>query len=266
MPTPTDHDEEVEEQEELTGQMSFFDHLEELRRRLLNSLIAVGVSFGLCYYFVDPLYNVFSKLIIENGGVLNAPSITTPFTILLKIAFLASLFLASPFILAQVWLFISPGLYKKERRYALPFIFFASLLFVTGGLFGYFIALPAGVKFLIEMAKSHGMGIRDAVGNVTPLLDVGLTFDIIFYLILGLGIVFEIPALIFLLSRLGIVSGPFLLRNLKYAVLICFVVAALITPTGDVVNMMIIGLPMIGLYAVGILIAFIFGKKRKTEE
>src|SRR5436190_14605814 len=106
MPTPTDHDEEVEETEELSGQMSFFDHLEELRRRLLNSLIAVAVSFAFCYYFVDPIYNVFYSLINKAGGTVNAPSITSPFTILLKMAFLASLFLASPFILAQVWLFI----------------------------------------------------------------------------------------------------------------------------------------------------------------
>src|SRR6185295_14690588 len=108
MPTPTDHDEEVEEQEELSGSMSFFDHLEELRRRILHSLIAVGVAFAICYYFVDPIFNVFSRLIIDNGGVLNATGLTSSFMILLKTAVLASLFLAAPFIFAQVWLFISP--------------------------------------------------------------------------------------------------------------------------------------------------------------
>ena len=260
MPKPTDHDEEeeVEEREELTGQMSFFDHLEELRRRLLNSLIAVGVSFALCYYFADQIYHVFEVLITtKTDAVLNATSITSPFTILLKMAFLASLFLASPFILAQVWLFISPGLYKRERRYALPFIFFATILFVLGGLFGYFIALPFGIQFLIGMAKSH---------NMSTFLNVDDAFDLVFYLELGLGIIFEIPALIFLLSRLGLVSGSFLLRNLKYAILICFVVAAVITPTGDIPNMMIIGLPMIALYLLGVVIAYVFGKKRRTKE
>ena len=237
--------------------MSFFDHLEELRRRLLHSLIAVGVSFAICYYFQDQLYGVFSNLIFKAGGTLNAASITSPFTILLKVAFLASLFLSAPFILAQVWLFISPGLYKRERRYALPFIFFASALFATGGLFGYFIALPFGLKFLLELGKAH---------NMTVFLTVDDAFDLVFYLELGLGIIFEIPALIFLLSRLGLVSGPFLLRNSKYALLICFVVAAVITPTGDIPNMMIIGLPMIGLYMLGIVIAYVFGKKRKKEE
>lgn len=257
MPIPTDHDEEVEETEELSGQMSFFDHLEELRRRLLNSLIAVGVSFALCYYFVDPIYNIFYGLIEKSGGALNGPGFTSSFTILLKMAFLASLFLASPFILAQVWLFISPGLYKKERRYALPFIFFATILFICGGLFGYFIALPTGMAYLIQIAKDH---------HIETLLSVDDAFDFVFYIELGLGIVFEIPALIFLLSRLGLVSGPFLLKNLKYALLLCFVVAAVITPTGDVVNMMIIGVPMLALYMLGIVIAYVFGKKRKKEE
>jgi sec-independent protein translocase protein TatC len=255
MPTRTDNDEELE-REELSGQMSFFDHLEELRRRLLNSLIAVAVSFGICYYFQDPLYRVFSRLIQNAGGSLNAASLTSPFTILLKIAFLASLFLAAPFILAQVWLFISPGLYKRERRYALPFVFFASVLFICGGLFGYFIALPFGIKFLIELGKSHDMNI---------LLTVDDAFDLVFYLELGLGVIFEIPAIIFLLSRLGLVSGSFLLRNSKYAILICFVAAAVITPTGDIPNMLIIGLPMIALYFLGVVIAYIFGKKRQRE-
>jgi sec-independent protein translocase protein TatC len=256
MPTRTDHDEETEEQEELSGQMSFFDHLEELRRRLLNSLIAVAVSFGICYYFQDPIYKVFSRLIVNAGGTLNAASLTSPFTILLKVSFLASLFLAAPFILAQVWLFISPGLYKRERRYALPFIFFASFLFVAGGIFGYLIALPFGIQYLLALGKSHDMQV---------LLTVDDTFDLVFYLELGLGIVFEIPALIFLLARMGLVSGSFLLKNSKYAILICFVVAAVITPTGDIPNMLIIGLPMIALYMLGVAIAFIFGKKRQRE-
>jgi len=256
MPTPTDHDEEVEEHEELSGSMSFFDHLEELRRRILHSLIAVGVAFAICYYFVDPIYNVFYKLIDESGALLNGTGMTSTFMILLKMAFLASLFLAAPFIFAQVWLFISPGLYKKERRHALPFVIFATILFISGALFGYFIALPAGMQFLIQMAKEHKIGV---------LLNVEEAFDFVFYIELGLGIVFEIPALIFLLSRLGLVTGPFLLRNIKYAILICFVVAAVITPTGDVVNMMIIGLPMIALYALGILIAYAFGRKRKED-
>ncbi len=171
-------------------------------------------------------------------------------------AIMAAIFLASPFILAQVWLFISPGLYQRERRYALPFIFFSSILFILGGLFGYYVALPFGIKFLIEMGKNLG---------TTTLLNVSDAFNLVFALEVGLGVIFEIPALIFLLSRIGLVNGPFLLRHTKYAVLGCFVVAAIITPTGDIGNMMIIAVPMLALYGLGIVIAYVFGRKRTPD-
>jgi sec-independent protein translocase protein TatC len=255
MPIDRDERQELEDQEELHGQMSFLDHLEELRRRIINSLIAVGVAFAACYYFADNLYAVFRDLIISTGATINQNQFTEAFTVQLKMALMASIFLASPFILAQVWLFVSPGLYRRERRYALPFVFFSSILFVLGGLFGYFIALPVGLKFLISIGKKLEM---------ETLINVSSAFDLVFALEVGMGVVFEIPAIIFLLSRVGIVSGPFLLRNIKYAVLGCFVVAAIITPTGDVGNMMILAIPMLALYALGILVAFAFGKKRAS--
>jgi len=254
---PTDRDEELEQQEEeLSGQMSFFDHLGELRRRILNSLIAVGVAFAACWYFADEIFNVFRRLIDESGARLNQPEFTDAFTVQLKMALMAAIFLASPFILAQVWLFISPGLYRRERRYAGPFVVSATILFVLGGLFAYYIALPTGLKFLIDMGKGL---------EIETLISVSAAFNLVFALIVGMGVVFEIPALIFLLSRIGIVSGPFLLRNMKYAVLGCFVAAAIITPTGDIGNMMILAIPMLGLYGVGILVAYIFGKKRRRD-
>jgi sec-independent protein translocase protein TatC len=253
---PTDREEQVEEQEELAGQMSFFDHLEELRRRIINSLIAVGVAFAACWYFADDLFKVFSQLIIDAGGELNQSKITEAFTIELKMAIMAAIFLASPFILAQVWLFVSPGLYQRERRYALPFVISSTILFVLGGLFGYYIALPVGIRFLVDFGKNLGLN---------SLLTVSDAFDLVFMLEVGLGVVFEIPAVIFLLSRIGLVNGPFLLKNTKYAVLGCFVAAAIITPTGDIGNMMILAVPMLALYGVGIVIAYIFGRKRTAE-
>jgi sec-independent protein translocase protein TatC len=256
MPIDRDEREELEEQEELSGQMSFLDHLEELRRRILHSLIAVGVAFAACWIFADDIYSVFRHLIESTGAQINQNEFTEAFTVQLKMAFMAAIFLSSPFLLAQIWLFVSPGLYRRERRYALPFIFFASILFVLGGLFAYYIALPVGLKFLIDFGKNLGM---------SSLINVSSAFDLVFALEVGMGIVFEIPAIIFLLSRLGIVSGPFLLRNIKYAVLGCFIAAAIITPTGDIGNMMILAVPMIALYALGILVAFVFGKKRRTD-
>jgi len=250
-----DKEETEEHEEELSGQMSFFDHLGELRQRILNSLIAVGVAFAACYYFTNEIFNVFKRLIKEAGAVLIAGDFTAPFTTKLKMAIMVAIFLASPFILAQVWLFVSPGLYRRERRYALPFVVSATMLFVLGGLFAYYIALPTGLSFLVSVGTES---------EIVPQITVAEAYNLVFALIVGMGVVFEIPALIFLLSRLGIVSGPFLLRNMKYAVLGCFIGAAVITPTGDIGNMMILAVPMLGLYTVGILVAFIFGKKRRA--
>src|SRR5437870_4074207 len=155
---PVDTDPEQDEQQELRGQMSFLDHLEELRKRIIHSLIAVGVAFGVCWYFATGLYKLVQRPIMKAGVTsLVFSTLTEGFNLELKLAVLAAIFLAAPFILGQVWLFISPGLYKHERRYALPFIFFSSLLFILGGLFGYFVAFPFALLFLLEWAKNMGV-------------------------------------------------------------------------------------------------------------
>src|SRR5437016_3195177 len=145
--------EDREEEQELRGQMSFLDHLEELRQRILRSLIAVGAGFGLCFgFYSNQLFDIVSRPILKAlppGEGLKFMTPTEPFNLSLKISFVAALFLAAPFLMAQIWLFIAPGLYKHERRYAAPFIISSSLLFVIGGLFGYFIAFPFAVQFLI---------------------------------------------------------------------------------------------------------------------
>ena len=128
MPIDRDEREEIQEEEELSGQMSFLDHLEELRRRILHSLIAVGVAFAACWFFADQLYNIFRALIESTGAQINQNEFTEAFTVQLKMAFMAAIFLSSPFLIGQLWLFISPGLYRRERRYSLPFIFSATIL------------------------------------------------------------------------------------------------------------------------------------------
>ncbi len=252
----TEPDPISEAHEEIRGQMSFLDHLEELRRRILHALIAVGVSFVICWEFSDRLFTIVARPIISTIGELNFMTPTEPFNLLVKISLVAALFLSAPFIMAQVWLFIAPGLYKRERRYALPFIISSSLLFVVGGLFGYFVAFPFAVRFLISFGQNLKM---------KPVINAAEYFDLMLTVELALGIIFEIPALIFVLSRIGLVSGGFLLRNTKYAVLLSAVVAAIITPTSDIPNMMIIMVPMLMLYLLGVVVAFIFGKKRKED-
>src|SRR5215510_6835127 len=254
---PVETDPERDEQEELSGQMSFLDHLEELRKRIINSLIAVGVAFGVCWWLADALFRAVQRPINKAGLTsLVAATPTEGFNLELKLAVMAAIFLASPFVLGQVWLFISPGLYRHERRYALPFIFFSSLLFVVGGLFGYFVAFPFALQFLLEWEKQMGL---------TTLINASEYFDLFIMVELGLAIIFEIPAVIFVLARIGLVNGPFLLRNTRYAILIAFVVAAIITPTTDIPNMMMMAGPMVLLYLLGVVVAFLFGKKRTRE-
>src|SRR3989475_5761966 len=220
MPVDTDRQRE-EEQEELHGQMSFLDHLEELRKRIIYSLVAIGVALGVCWTFADTLFRTVSRPILKAG--IDKLVVSTPtegFNLELKLALMAAVFLSAPFVLGQVWLFISPGLYKHERRYALPFIFFSTLLFIIGGLFGYFVAFPFALQFLLEWEKNMG---------VTALINASQYFDLFIMVELGLAVIFEIPALIFVLARIGLVSAPFLLRNTRYAILLSSVVAVIIT-------------------------------------
>lgn len=255
VPTPPEVEPE-EHRGDVRGQMSILDHLEELRTRIINMLIAVGIAFAACWTFSDNIFRLVSEPIEEAAGPLNFMSVTEPFNLTVKIAFIASLFVASPFIMAQIWLFVSPGLYKHERRYALPFIISSSLLFMTGGCFGYFVAFPYALQFLVGWGRSLGMN---------PVISAKEYFDLFIMVELGLGIVFEIPAVIFILSRIGLVTPWFLLKNLKYAVLLAFIAAAIITPTSDIPNMMIMAVPMILLYLLGVIVAFLFGKKRTKE-
>jgi sec-independent protein translocase protein TatC len=244
---------------ELSGHMSFLDHLEEVRSRIIKVLIAITVTFIACWSFVEDIYLIVSIPIIDalDGKAMVFTNPTQPFNLFLKVAFLASVFLASPFILAQVWLFIAPGLYKHERRYAIPFILSATILALTGAAFGYYIAFPFALDFLINWGERAGL---EAMIDATQYFNLFLTIE------MGLGLIFQIPPVIFVLSRIGLVSAGFLLRNTKYAVLISFIVAAVITPTADIPNMMIMAGPMILLYLVGVIVAFLFGKKRRTDD
>jgi sec-independent protein translocase protein TatC len=159
-------------------------------------------------------------------------------------------------VLWQVWLFVAPGLYRHERRYAVPIVLTAFVFFLLGGAFGYFVALPASLQFLVDWTvESH----------LTPMFDATAYFDLFFVVIIVLGLVFQIPVLIFVLSRFGLVTAGFLLKNLKYAVFFCTVLAAIVTPTPDFGNMLLIAGPMVVLYCLGIGIAWLFGKRRSED-
>lgn len=238
--------------------MSLMEHLEELRNRLVRSLAAFGVAFAVCWSFASPIYEFLAQPIyryLPEGKKLVFLGITDPFLLFVKVAALAGIFVASPVILYQVWSFVAPGLYRKERRMVGPFVFFGSLLFLAGGAFAYYVAFPFAVEFLLGLGEQF-----EAQITVTKYLSFLIT------IILGLGVMFELPTLIFLLARMGLVTPRFLLRHFRWAVLLIFMVAALITPTPDVVNLCVFAVPTILLYLVGVAVAWIFGPRRKKEE
>ena len=233
--------------------MSFLDHLEELRKRLMVSFIAVVIGFFASWAFAE---RIFAKLqeplaqFLPPGDKLAYTRLTAPFFLYMKVAFFAGLFVAAPVVLYQLWLFIAPGLYKKERRLAAPFIIFGSLFFILGGYFGYRFLLPATCSFFVETGKEF-----------KQMVTVDDYFSFASVIILACGLVFETPILIFFLARLGIVTPAFLMQKFKYAVVLAFVIAAIVTPTPDMVTQAALAVPMILLYLIGVGVAYLFGKK-----
>jgi sec-independent protein translocase protein TatC len=233
------------------GKMSFLDHLDELRRRLIVSIVAVSAAFFICWAFRGKVFELVTIPITSTTGkelIYLTPA--EPLNVYMQISLTAGVFLASPVILWQVWLFISPGLYRREKRFALPFLGATTVLFLVGGAFGYRIALPLTLRFLLAI----GVGLESNV-TAAAYLDFALT------MILSCAVLFEIPVVIFFLTILGLVTARVLIRHLRYAILIIFITAAFITPSQDIPTMMVFALPTLALYLVGILVAWIFRRK-----
>ncbi len=344
---------EEEELQHEEGAMTFLDHLDELRTRLIRSVGFVLIAFIVCWIFSDKIYNFLQvpvqrallnaqrvvarpledapiKKLLEypNGTIINhslasdwkVGSVLIPaknsvklrverdengnvsllldepwminnqtiidagyrlpealyadsldnsgkklitqtvqgaFNLYIKVAFYAAIFFAVPFLLIQVWGFISPGLYKHEKKYAFPFVLMSSLFFLIGCTFAYYIAFPRAADFLLEVAVE---------GNLEPLVSADEYFDLIILIMLGLGIVFEMPAVTFFMAKLGIVTPQFMLKGWRYAIVLIFIVAAVLSPTTDIPNLLVFAAPMLLLYGVSIGIAALFGRKRDPAE
>lgn len=229
--------------------MPLTGHLEELRNRLLKALGAIGIGMVLTYSFSDRIIALLKK-----PGLTDLYSLhpAEAFWTTLKVSFFSGLLVALPFVLLQVWRFVSPGLLQKERRYSLPFIMLAYLFFIFGILFCYIIVLPFALSFLI------GFGVKQ---GIEPMFSIGMYVDFSIKFLLAFGLIFELPLVLVLMSRLGLVTPAFLAKNRRYAILINAVLAAFLTPTADVFNMMLTMLPLILFYELGILGAKIFGRK-----
>ncbi|HWP85536.1 MAG TPA: twin-arginine translocase subunit TatC [Terriglobia bacterium] len=258
-PTESSHW-EAEEPDD-SHRMTFLDHLEELRQRIIRSLLAIAAGFALCWTFADeiyaglarPLTQVLIELKMDPHLVYTSP--TAPFTLYVRLALLVGLFVASPFVLYQVWRFIAPGLYPHEKRYAVPFVALCSGLFIAGGAFAYFIAFPAALRFLLTFAHQF-----------RPMITVNEYFSLATTIILGLAIVFELPVMILVLTFLRLLTPGFLFRNSRYAILLIFVAAAAITPTPDVPTLMLFAVPLIGLYFFGIGLSWLVMRVRRRQE
>jgi sec-independent protein translocase protein TatC len=244
--------------------MSFLDHLQELRSRIIRALAGVGVAFVLSLTFANDLWLIVSapamdalrQLGLKDPRLAQIAPMEVFNIVWVKLPILSAVFLASPWVLYQVWGFIAPGLYKKERRWASPFVVSSAGLFILGGLFAYFVAFRFGLVFLL------GIG-RDI--NILPVVSVTEYFDLFVNVTLGVGLVFEMPVLIFFLTLLRIVTPGFLLRNSRYAILIITIIAAIVTPTPDVFNLMLFAVPMCLLYFVGIFAGYLLVLNREGK-
>jgi sec-independent protein translocase protein TatC len=232
-------------------------HLQELRKRLILSFIAVGAGFVICYTFSQPLFDILSKPLLKimpEGSSLIFTSVAEAFFTYMKVAFIAGIILASPFVLYQVWAFVAPGLYRHEKKYVIPFVAAGTLFFVLGILFAYFVAIPVGFKFLLGYAT-------DFIKPM-PSMKEYLSFSIKF--LLTFGLVFEFPVVLVLLARIGVVDAKTMARHRKYAILLIFIFAALMTPP-DIISQLLMAIPLMGLYELSIILSRIFGKKKEAS-
>jgi sec-independent protein translocase protein TatC len=263
-PPPPEGEDEIDGADEGMLRMSFLEHLEELRNRLFKMLLGIGVAFIVSLTFANQLWLIVSAPAVDALTQLGfkQPTLTqiTPMetfnVIWVKLPILTAIFLASPWVLYQIWAFIAPGLYKRERRWATPFVVCSAGLFIAGGLFAYHVAFRFGLVFLL------GLG-RDA--NITPMVSISEYFDLFVNVTLGVGIVFELPVLIFFLTLLRITTPSFLLRNSRYAILGIIVLAAIITPTPDVFNLMLFATPMVILFFVGVFVSYLLVLQREER-
>jgi sec-independent protein translocase protein TatC len=235
------------------GEMTFFQHLGELRKRVFYALGFILVFFMVSWTFVEKIYIWLARPVLQflpEGEKLAFTSLTEPFMMYIKLAFISGLFLASPFVFHQLWLFISPALYKKEKKWVFPFVFFTTFFFLLGGAFGYYYIFPWACKFFLEIGE-----------DFHAIITISEYFTLAFRVLLGIALVFEMPVLTFLLAKIGILRARFLVKYFKYAVVLIFIIAAIITPTPDMITQSMFAIPMLALYLLSIVIAKIAAPK-----
>jgi sec-independent protein translocase protein TatC len=239
------------------GKMSFLEHLDELRKRLIASVIALVLGCVVSFLFINRIFNFVIgplKDMLSNGGTFIATEPAEIFMLYLKVGALCGLCVAMPFILWQLWLFVAPGLYAHEKKFAIPFVLFSSTFFFGGAFFSHYIAFPYTWQFFL--------GFESDLVRFMPKL--GPTFSLYVKMLLGFGAIFQMPVLVLALARMGVVTAGFLVRHIKYAVLLIFILGAVLSPGGDIPSQVMMAGPMMVLYLFSILIAWIFGKRKPS--
>lgn len=263
-PPPPGDDDDDEPDERGMLRMSFLEHLEELRTRIIRALQGFGVVFLVCVIFSDQLFAIImapgwaamKATGIQGAGFISIDPMENFQIIWVWTPVVASLFLGSPWILYQVWAFIAPGLYQREKKWAIPFVLATAGLFILGGCFGYFVAFRYGMAFLFGLGKEV---------NILPLITIENYFDKFVDVMLGIGLVFELPILLFMLTLLRVASPSFLLNHSRYAILAIVIIAAIVTPTPDVFNLMLFAVPMCMLFFLGIFLSYLLVLKREKR-
>jgi sec-independent protein translocase protein TatC len=250
---PPDDEEEV-----AGGQMSFLEHLDELRRRIVASLLAVAVGVLVGFLLINRISDFLlepTRRVLPPGSTMIYTQPGEAFSFNIQIALIAGVVLAAPVIMYEVWLFIAPGLYANEKKLAIPFVLFSTTGFIGGALFNHY------VVFVWMMAFFASFNTPELV--FLPRLDD--VFDLYTKMLIGMGLVFQMPTIVYFLAKMKLVTWRFLARNFKYAILIIFIAAAVITPSGDMITQTIFAAPMVALYLLGIIIAWVVGPKKRAE-
>ncbi|HEX4347803.1 MAG TPA: twin-arginine translocase subunit TatC [Vicinamibacterales bacterium] len=256
-PVPPDDDEG--EVSAGSGKMSFLDHLDELRKRIVNSVIAIGVGILVSFAFIERIFNFLlapTRRVLPPGVKIIYTEPGEAFGMYITVSLIAGAVIAAPYVMYQVWMFIAPGLYSKEKRMAIPFVLVTTIGFLGGAAFNHYVAFPFLMRFF---AQFNGIDLA-----FMPRLSD--TFDLYTKMLVGMGIVFQMPTIVYFLAKMKLVTAGFLWRHGKYAILVAYIIAAVVTPTGDPMNQTIFAAPMIVLYFLSIIIAFIVNPKSKQRD
>jgi sec-independent protein translocase protein TatC len=245
---PFDHD-------DAGGKMSFLEHLEELRKRIINAVLGILVGIGLSFFFIQELFDFLTapaNSTLPPGSKLIYTQPTEAFSLYIQISLISGALFAAPWIMYQIWKFIAPGLYSNEKRFVVPFVLFSTLGFVGGAAFNHYIAYP----FIMTYFASFN------APNLVYMPQLSYVFGLYVKMLIGLGLVFQMPTVVFFLAKMKVLTARFLVKQFKLAVLLIFITAAVITPTGDPMTLMIFAAPMLALYTLSIGIAWVVGPKR----